>query len=466
VKAELGDIFTIDQNMSRVEFQEPEQGREQCTLSGSGTANDKHGGASWYVDVDVLENGFLGATGVGDLNVPEDDLSVGWPGAFGGVAGEIWGSVLWEILGVFLKTLDGAHLGLDGGDGLDQRVHDVGENNSAGQSGAVLGDAHDTCAFSKHGDGEDDQGREKLHAENEPNLSGVAQERGLVAVIDQVRSTSSEVVFALERGDGGDSVESLVDLGLKGRSHAGFEACQLTEGGTVEAEEEPVGDEHGGQNSKDNWGAAAHDSDGSDQGSETSDGLEDLWHEALVDGFHILGEAIEDTTGMVGVEPSHGRTNDTGESPVVECTRGGEGTKEYENAEDDHQERGGDADADVDAKPKFDRPTELVHGPPGEPLDHHNGTGLLGGGREDHSNDELPSTSSLDVGPPRRTADGTSGNLLIFNDTSCGTIPSAGGHPSSDDLLPNGVPAGFFGAPLRGVDHPAELAILVIELSV
>ena len=155
MNTELGDVFTVDQDVTLAELQEPEQGREQCALSGPGTANDEHGGARLYTDIDVLENRPLGTTGVGSLNTAEDDLTAGWPGAFSRVSGQVRGSVLGEFLRVLLKTLDGAHLGLDCGGGLDQRVHDVGEDSRTSQSGAVLGRAHNLCGFSEHSDGED-----------------------------------------------------------------------------------------------------------------------------------------------------------------------------------------------------------------------------------------------------------------------------------------------------------------------
>ena len=194
---------------------------------------------------------------------------------------------------------------------------------------------------------------------------------------------AGEVILTFEGGDGGDSVESLIDFGLEGRSHAGFETLQLTEGGTVESKEEPVDDEHRSQNSKDNRGAAAKDSDSGDQGPEASDGLEDLGHEALIDGFHILGEPVDDATGRVSMEPSHRSTDDTGESLVVEGAGSSEDAEQDEDVEDDHQQRGGDTNAVVDAKPEFNLLVELVRGPPGEPLVHHDSTSLLGGNGED-----------------------------------------------------------------------------------
>ena len=244
MNTKLGDVFAIDQNVPLAELQKPEQGREQCALSGPSTANDEHSGAGLDADVDVLENGLLGATGVGSLNTLEDDLTAGWPCAFSRVSGQVGGSILGKFLGVLLKTLDGAHLGLDGSGGLDQQVHDVSESSCVGQSGAELGGVHDLCGLSEHSDGEDDQSGEELHAEGEPDLGGVSEVQGLVAVVDQVGGAAGKVVLALEGGDGGDSVESLVDFGLEGRSHAGFETLQLTEGSTVEAEEEPVDDKH------------------------------------------------------------------------------------------------------------------------------------------------------------------------------------------------------------------------------
>ena len=195
--------------------------------------------------------------------------------------------------------------------------------------------------------------------------------------------TAGEVILTLEGGDGGDSVEGLVDFGLEGRSHARFETLQFTEGGTVEAKEEPVGDEYRSQNAKDDWGAAAKDSDSGDQGPEASDGLEDLGHEALIDGFHILGETVDNATSRVSMEPSHWSTDDTGESLVVEGAGSSEHTEEDEDVEDDHQQRGGDTNAVVDAKPEFNLLVELVRGPPCEPLVHHDSTGLLGGNGED-----------------------------------------------------------------------------------
>ena len=215
-------------------------------------------------DVDVLENGLFWAAGVGGLDTLEDDLTTGWPGAFSRVGGQVGGSILGKLLGVLLKTLNGAHLGFDGGGGLDQKVHDVGKSSGVGQGGTELGGVHDLRGLSEHGNGEDNQGREEFHAEGEPGLGGVAEVHGLVAVIDQVGGAAGKVILTFEGGDGRDSIKSLIDLGLEGGPHTRLETLQLTEGSTVEAEEEPVGDEHGSQNTEDNRGAAAEDSNGRD----------------------------------------------------------------------------------------------------------------------------------------------------------------------------------------------------------
>lgn len=383
MNAKLGDIFTINQNTALTHLQQPEQDREQCTLPGSGTANDEHSDTGLDADVDALENGFLGAAGVGSLNTLKDDLTTGWPGTFSRVGGQMGGSILGKFLGVLLKTLDGAHLGLDGSGGLDQKVHDVGKCGGVGQGGTKLGGVHDLGGLSEHSDSEHNQSGEEFHVEGEPDLSGVAEVHGLIAVINQVGSAAGKVVFTLEGGDGGDSVESLVDRGLEGRPHAGFETLQLTESSTIEAEEEPVDDEYGGQNTEDNWGAATEDSNGRYQGAETSDGLEDLGHEALVNGFHILGEPIDNATSGVGVEPSHGSANDPRESLVVEGTGSSEDAEEDKGIDDDQQDSSGDTNAVIYAEPELDLLLELVRSPPVEPLIHHDGTGLLGDDGED-----------------------------------------------------------------------------------
>ena len=66
-----------------------------------------------------------------------------------------------------------------------------------------------------------------------PDLSGTAKVHGPVAVIDQVGSATGEVTLTLEGGDGGDTVEGLVGLGLEGGPHAGIESLQLTGASTV-----------------------------------------------------------------------------------------------------------------------------------------------------------------------------------------------------------------------------------------
>ena len=166
------------------------------------------------------------------------------------------------------------------------------------------------------------------------------------------------------------------------------------------------------------------------------------------------------------MEPSHGSTDDTGESLVVEGAGSRENTEEDKDVEDDHQERGGDANTVVDAEPELNLPMELVRGPPGEPLVHHDGTGLLGGDGEDQSDDHLPPTSGPNVRPPGRTTDGASGNILIMNDVSGGSILGIWGLLRLGGFLPVGVLVSLLSALLNSIDHLAELAILAVELSV
>ena len=463
---ELGDIFTINQNVTLTQLQEPEQDREESTLSRSGTTDDEHSGAGLDTDVDLLEDGLLGTAGVGCLDTLEDDLTTGRPGAFNGVGRQVGGSILGKFLGVLLKTLDGAHLRLDGGGGLDQKVHDVRESGGVSQSGAELGGVHNLGGLPEHSDGENNQSGEEFQAEGEPDLGRIAKVHGLVAIIDQVSSATCEVTLTLEGGDGGDTVEGLVDLGLEGRPHTGFEPLQLTEGSTVETEEEPIDEEQGSQNTEDDRGTPTEDGNGGDQGAETSDGLENLGHEALVDGFHILGEAVDDTTGRVSVEPTHGSANDTGESLVVEGAGSSEDTEEDEGVDDKHQESGGNADAVVDTEIEFDRLLELVRRPPSEPLVHHNGPGLLGEHGENQSNDKLPSTCSFDIRPPSGTADGAGGDILVSNNASGGGILSFDSLLDLGDFLTVGLLVGLPGAFLNTVYHLTELAVLTVELGV
>ena len=79
---------------------------------------------------------------------------------------------------------------------------------------------------------------------------------------------------------------------------------QLAEGSTVEA------DEQGSQNAK----SCGGDSDGGSRSQNPG-------HEALVHGFHILRETVDDSTSRVSVEPSHRGPNDAGGSMVVEGAR-------------------------------------------------------------------------------------------------------------------------------------------------
>ena len=466
MNTKLGNILPINQNAAPTKLQKPKQNREQRALSGSGTANNEHSGAGLDADADILKNGFLRAARVGSLNTLEDDLTTGWPGTFSRVSGQVRGSILGKFLGVLLKTLDGAHFGLNGGGSLDQKVHDVGEGTGVGQSGTELGGVHDLGSLSEHGNGKDNQGGEEFHVECEPDLSCVAEVHGFVAVIDQVGSAVGEVVLPLEGGDGRNSVESLIDLGLEGRPHPGFETLQLTEGSTVEAKEEPVDDEQGSQNAKNDWGAAAENSNGSDHRAETSDGLKDLGHETLIDGFHILGETVDDATGRVSVEPSHGCTKDTRESLIVESARSREDTEEDEDVDHDHQESSADTDTVVDTEPELDLLLELVRGPPGEPLVHHDGTGLLGKDGEGQSEYDLPSTSSPDVRPPGRATDGASGNILISNDASGGGAFGLSGLLRLGGFLSVGLLVGLLGALFDGADHLAEVAVLAVELGI
>lgn len=82
----VGDILVINQNVTLAKLQEPEQDREQCTLSESSTADDIHYGAGLDTSVDAPENGLLGAAGIGCLDILEDDLATRGPQAFSRVS--------------------------------------------------------------------------------------------------------------------------------------------------------------------------------------------------------------------------------------------------------------------------------------------------------------------------------------------------------------------------------------------
>ena len=166
------------------------------------------------------------------------------------------------------------------------------------------------------------------------------------------------------------------------------------------------------------------------------------------------------------MEPSHGSTDDTGESLVVEGARSSEDTEEDKGVDDDHQESSADTNTVVDTEPELDLLLELVLGPPVEPLVHHNGAGLLGEDGEDQSENDLPSTGSPDVCPPGGATDSTGGNILIGNNVSGGGILSLGGLLGLGGFLSVGLLVNLLGALLDGIDHLAEVTVLAVELSV
>ena len=105
---------------------------------------------------------------------------------------------------------------------LIKRFMMLRKGGGVGQRGAELGGIHDLACFPKHRDGKYDQSGEEFQAEGEPDLIGIGKVHRLVAVLNQMGSTTGEVTLALEGGDGGHSIEGLVDLKLEGRAHTGF----------------------------------------------------------------------------------------------------------------------------------------------------------------------------------------------------------------------------------------------------